>query len=401
MPEAARCSARPSDLLRAHLVAISSFLLSRVSMWTNLERSVAHAAMTSPGIPDVLLKHNRRQPLALSHPLPLTPLAPRRVIYVEVPADAKAEKFGIKIRDEAAGVSYNVLVKAGLVADDDDDDFDINECEGMEEVSARRNSSAAFPRVAPRVKSARIKRSDQSFPPAPPSVLASRDTCRQATPPVPSPISSRRCRRWSGKRALSIGIGRRSAPGDGCLRRATSGRVLSWKISGRGSPFGLARGLTACAAACAAAFLTHRSLEPCRFRATPGCGGQARVGTSGSSQQSLLREAFLFVSREPANGGNTHAKMRTLFRSLLQRQGGSPLWRAARRGNAVHAERTIVAGVPCVPPATSPAFQVRHSSLPRPPRLLTFPCLQRAPICRTMPAPLRASPWMPPSAASA
>lgn len=40
------------------------------------------------------------------------------------------------MRDEAAGVSYNALVKAGLVAEDDDD-FDINECEGMDEASWR------------------------------------------------------------------------------------------------------------------------------------------------------------------------------------------------------------------------------------------------------------------------
>ena len=58
-----------------------------------------------------------------------------KTIYVEVPADTANDKFGIKMRDEASGVSYATLVKAGLVADEDsDDEFDINECDGMDEM---------------------------------------------------------------------------------------------------------------------------------------------------------------------------------------------------------------------------------------------------------------------------
>jgi len=55
-------------------------------------------------------------------------------IYAEVAADKSKDQFPIKMRDEASGVSYAHLVKNGLVADDDDDDFDINECEGMDEM---------------------------------------------------------------------------------------------------------------------------------------------------------------------------------------------------------------------------------------------------------------------------
>jgi len=55
-------------------------------------------------------------------------------IYVEVKGDPAAERYPLKMRDDASGVSYAALVKAGLVADDGDDEFDINECDGMDEM---------------------------------------------------------------------------------------------------------------------------------------------------------------------------------------------------------------------------------------------------------------------------
>ena len=56
-------------------------------------------------------------------------------IYAEADADTNNNRFPIKMRDEASSASYEHLKKKGFVGgDDSDDDFDLNQCDDMQDL---------------------------------------------------------------------------------------------------------------------------------------------------------------------------------------------------------------------------------------------------------------------------
>ncbi|CAG9460852.1 unnamed protein product [Pedinophyceae sp. YPF-701] len=57
-----------------------------------------------------------------------------KIIYAEAKADKDNGKFPIKMRDEASAASYDLLKTKGFVGGDDDSDFDLNQCEDMQDL---------------------------------------------------------------------------------------------------------------------------------------------------------------------------------------------------------------------------------------------------------------------------